>query len=154
MLEEGLNIDFCLSNQDNTEICLRDLRGKWVVVFFYPKDMTPGCTKEACEFSSRRDEFEDIDAVILGISGDSVESHLKFIEKENLSIILLSDKDKSIMSKYGIYRIKKMYGKESMGVVRTTVIISPDGVVKKIFNNVKVDGHIQKVKDTLIKFQS
>jgi peroxiredoxin Q/BCP len=155
MLElESTAPDFCLSNQDDVEICLRDLRGKWIVLYFYPKDSTPGCTTEACEFTTALDEYEDRDAIILGVSGDSTASHRKFIEKQNLGITLLSDPTTQMMQVYGVWAMKKNYGKEYMGVVRSTMIIDPKGVVKAVWTNVKVKDHVLKVKEELVKLQS
>ncbi len=154
MLElESTAPDFCLSNQDDVEICLRDLRGKWIVLYFYPKDSTPGCTTEACEFTAALDEYEDRDAIILGVSGDSTASHRKFIEKQNLGITLLSDPTTQMMEAYGVWAMKKNYGKEYMGVVRSTMIIDPKGVVKAVWTNVKVKEHVAKVKEELVKLQ-
>ncbi len=130
--------DFCLVNQDEVEICLRDLDGKWVVLYFYPKDNTPGCTKEAIDFTLELDNFKSLGAVVLGISADSPATHTKFIAKQNLAVTLLSDEDHSMMKLYGVYRLKKNYGKEYMGIVRTTIIITPDQEIAKIFNSVKV----------------
>jgi len=154
MLElESTAPDFCLSNQDDVEICLRDLRGKWIVLYFYPKDLTPGCTTEACEFTAALDAYEDRDAIILGVSGDSTASHRKFIEKQNLGITLLSDPTTQMMQAYGVWAMKKNYGKEYMGVVRSTMIIDPKGVVKAVWTNVKVKEHVAKVKEELVKLQ-
>jgi len=154
MLElESTAPDFCLSNQDDVEICLRDLRGKWIVLYFYPKDSTPGCTTEACEFTAALDAYEDRDAIILGVSGDSTASHRKFIEKQNLGITLLSDPTTQMMQAYGVWAMKKNYGKEYMGVVRSTMIIDPKGVVKAVWTNVKVKEHVAKVKEELVKLQ-
>ncbi len=150
MIAEGEKAkDFCLPNQDNTEICLRDLKGKWIVLYFYPKDNTPGCTTEACDFTAELPNFEDLDAVILGVSPDSVKKHQNFIEKKDLQITLLSDENKTMLENYGVWQLKKMCGKEYMGVVRTTYLIDPDGVVKKRWDKVKVKGHVEEVKKFL-----
>ncbi len=141
--------EFCLPNQDEVEICLRDLSGKWVVLYFYPKDNTPGCTTEACEFTSALPEFEDLDAVVLGVSPDSPKKHRNFIEKKDLKITLLADENKEVLESYGVWQLKKMYGREYMGVVRSTFIISPDGEIKAIWNKVKVKGHVEAVKEKL-----
>ncbi|MBV5322087.1 MAG: peroxiredoxin, partial [Sulfuricurvum sp.] len=131
MLEVGsVSPDFCLSNQDDVEICSRDLRGKWIVLYFYPKDSTPGCTTEACEFSTAMDEYDDMGAIILGVSADSTKSHRNFIEKKSLEITLLSDPTTQMMQDYGVWAMKKNYGKEYMGIVRSTYIIDPKGIVK------------------------
>ncbi len=150
MLETGQKApDFCLPNQDETEICLRDLSGKWVVLYFYPKDNTPGCTTEACDFTASMPDFEGLDAVILGVSPDSPKKHRNFIEKKNLKITLLSDENKEVCEKYGVWQLKKMCGKEYMGVVRSTFIISPEGEIKAVWTKVRVKGHVQIVKEKL-----
>ncbi len=141
--------DFCLPNQDGIEICLRDLKGKWIILYFYPKDNTPGCTTEAKEFSELLDEFEKLGAIIIGISPDSVKKHCNFIEKHNLKITLLSDEEKKVLKAYGAWGIKKMYGKEYEGVIRSTFIINPDGEIVKEYKKVKAKGHASKVLDDL-----
>ena len=145
--------DFCLPNQDDIEICLRDLRGKWIVLYFYPRDSTPGCTTQACDFSQIAPDFAQLDAIILGVSADSTKKHRNFIEKQNLNITLLSDEETSMMQKYGVWQKKKNYGKEYMGIVRTTLIIDPKGVLQAIFESVKVKGHIQAVQAELQRAQ-
>jgi len=150
MLEVGQKApEFCLPNQDEVEICLRDLKGKWVVLYFYPKDMTPGCTTEACEFTEAEPEFEDLDTVILGVSPDSPEKHLKFIEKKELKITLLSDESKEVLKAYGAWGLKKMYGKEYEGVIRSTFIIDPEGNIAATWYKVRVKGHVKAVKEKL-----
>ncbi|MBN2815333.1 MAG: thioredoxin-dependent thiol peroxidase [Campylobacterales bacterium] len=146
--------DFCLPNQDDVEICSRDLRGKWIVLYFYPKDSTPGCTTEACEFTAAAPEFSELDAIILGVSADSTKRHRNFIEKQNLGITLLSDEDTSMMQEYGVWQLKKNYGKEYMGIVRTTLIIDPEGVVKAVWENVRVKEHVAKVQAELERLKS
>jgi len=146
--------EFCLPNQDDIEICLRDLKGKWIVLYFYPKDNTPGCTTEACEFTEAAPDFSDLDAIILGVSADSTKKHRSFIEKKELGITLLSDEETSMMQEYGVWQLKKNYGKEYMGIVRTTLIINPDGIVKALFENVRVKEHVAKVKAELERLQS
>jgi thioredoxin-dependent peroxiredoxin len=155
MLEVGsVSPDFCLSNQDDVEICSRDLRGKWIVLYFYPKDSTPGCTTEACEFSDAIDDYDDMGAIILGVSADSTKSHRNFIEKKLLGITLLSDPTTQMMQDYSVWAMKKNYGKEYMGIVRTTYIIDPQGIVKAAWSNVKVKDHVAKVKEELAKLQT
>ncbi len=139
MLEIGQQApEFCLPNQDNVEICLRDLLGTWIVLYFYPKDNTPGCTTEACDFTASKDDFSDLNAIILGVSADTAAKHQDFIAKHSLSITLLSDESTQMMQDYGAWKLKKNYGKEYMGIVRTTYIIAPDGRVAASWSNVKV----------------
>ena len=126
-------------------IKLSDFSGSWVVVYFYPKDDTPGCTREAISFSCARDEFASEGAVVLGISADSVESHVDFAEKFDLKLALLSDPSKEVIAAYGAWGIKKLYGKESLGLIRSTFLIDPAGIVKKVWAAVKVDGHAERV---------
>ncbi len=140
---------FCLPNQDDVEICLRDLKGKWVVLYFYPKDNTPGCTTQACDFTENILAFEDLDAVILGVSPDSSKKHRNFIAKKDLKITLLSDEEKKVLQQYGVWQLKKMYGREYLGVVRTTYLIDPDGTVAYRWDKVRVKGHIEAVKAKL-----
>lgn len=141
--------DFSLPNQDGAEISLNNFRGKWVIVYFYPKDKTPGCTKEACAFRDNLERFKTSSAVILGISPDSPKTHQSFIEKEQLNFTLLSDSNKEVLRKYGAFGLKKLYGKEYEGVLRSTFLIDPEGKIAHIWRNVKVDGHIQKVLEVL-----
>lgn len=147
-------LDFCLPNKDEIEICLRDFTGKWLVVYFYPKDNTPGCTNEAIDFTKELEVFEKLDAVIIGISPDSPKKHSNFIEKYDLKIILLSDEDKEICTKFGVWQKKKMYGKEYFGVVRSTFLINPDGKIAKIWQKVKVKNHANDVKNALMEIKS
>ena len=146
--------EFCLPNQDETEICLRDLAGKWVILYFYPKDNTPGCTTEACDFTNDLEEFEELDAVILGVSPDSPKKHRNFIEKKDLKIILLSDEDKEVLKAYGAWGLKKMYGKEYEGVIRSTFIIDPDGDIVAEWKKVRVKEHVEEVKNKLKSLQN
>ncbi len=141
--------DFCLPNQDGEEVCLRDLQGSWVVLYFYPKDNTPGCTTEALDFTALKSEFEKEGATILGVSPDSIKKHQNFIAKKELGITLLSDEDKEVLKKYGVWQLKKNFGKEYMGVVRTTFLIDPDGKIAYIWPKVKVKGHAKEVLEKL-----
>ena len=136
---------FCLPDQNNEEICLKDLRGKWLVLYFYPRDNTAGCTKEAQDFTSLKVEFETQEAMIIGISKDSIASHQKFIEKRELGITLLSDTDVTVHKLYDVWRLKKFMGKESMGTVRTTFLIDPKGIIVSIWDNVKTKEHARIV---------
>ena len=155
MLEVGTKApEFCRPNQDETEICLRDLSGKWVVLYFYPKDNTPGCSTQACDFTASKDDFSELDAVILGVSPDSPKKHTSFIEKKKLSIMLLADEDKSLCEDYGVWQLKKFMGREYMGVVRSTFIISPEGEIMAAWEKVKVKGHIGAVKEKLKELKS
>ena len=146
--------EFCLPNQDDVEICMRDLKGKWIVLYFYPRDNTPGCTTEACEFTEAAPDFSDLDAIIIGVSADSTKKHRNFIEKQNLGITLLSDESTDMMQEYGVWQMKKNYGKEYMGIVRTTFIINPEGIVKAVFEKVRVKEHVAKVKAELESLQA
>lgn len=151
---ESIAPDFCLPNQDDVEICLRDLRGKWIVLYFYPKDNTPGCTTEACDFSEAAPDFSTLNAVIIGVSADSTAKHRDFIDKKDLSITLLSDESTSMMQEYGVWALKKNYGKEYMGIVRSTLIINPEGVIKAVWKSVKVKEHARIVKEKLETLQA
>ncbi len=136
------------SNGDN--VSLKDFKGeKQVVLFFYPKDNTPGCTKEACSFRDNSKKLDKTDAVVLGVSRDSLASHEKFIHKFDLPFLLLSDENEEVCNKYDVIKEKNMYGKKVMGVERSTFIIGKDGKVKKIFRKVKVDGHTEQVLEAL-----
>lgn len=130
--------EFCLPNQDEVEICLRDLKGKWIILYFYPKDNTPGCTTEACDFTEAMPDFEGLNAVILGVSADSPKKHRNFIEKQSLGITLLSDESTEMMQEYGVWQLKKNYGREYMGIVRSTCIINPEGEISAVWESVKV----------------
>ena len=141
--------DFTLLDQDGQKVSFKDFIGKKVVLYFYPKDNTSGCTKEACNFRDDFPKFKKSDAVIIGISPDSVNSHKKFAEKYNLPFTLLSDEDKKVLEKYKVWKEKSMYGRKYMGVERTTYVIDENGKIKKIFNKVKVDGHNKEVMEAL-----
>ncbi len=145
---------FCLPNQDDAEICLRDLENKWIVLYFYPKDNTPGCTTEACEFTASLPDFEGLNAAILGVSPDSPKKHRNFVEKKSLQITLLADENKEVCENYGVWQLKKMCGKEYMGVVRSTFIINPKGDIVAIWEKVRVKGHVQAVKERLKELQA
>ena len=151
-LKEGVEApDFCLpSSEGGKELCLSELRGKWVVLYFYPRDGTSGCTTEAVEFSGLNNEFEELNALVLGLSKDSPDSHRNFIQRRDLRITLLSDGAGKVLEAYGAWRLKKMYGKESWGVVRSTVLIDPEGKAAKIWPKVpKAAGHAAKVLEEL-----
>jgi len=141
---------FTLVNQDGEKISLKELRGQNVIVYFYPRDDTPGCTKEACGFRDFNKEIQALDTVILGVSPDSPESHQKFIDKYSLNFDLLSDPDRKVMGRYEAFGEKKMYGKTVQGVIRSTVWIGPDGKVKKHWRRVpKAADHPEKVLQAL-----
>ena len=143
--------EFEALNQDGVKVALKDFVGKNVVLYFYPKDNTPGCTTEACEFSANYDQFIKNDTVIIGVSPDSVKSHAGFIAKQNLKHILLSDEDKEISKLYGVWQVKKNYGKEYLGIVRSTFVIGKDGKIAKIYKSVKAKDHAAKVLADLVK---
>ena len=140
---------FKLKNQDEKVISLADQKGKTIVLYFYPKDDTSGCTREACNFRDEFPKFGKMKAEIIGVSADSVESHKKFAEKYNLPFNLLSDEGKEVIEKYGVWQEKSMYGKKYMGIVRTTFIIDPSGKIHKIFPKVKVEKHNKEVMEAL-----
>ncbi|MEF3168151.1 MAG: thioredoxin-dependent thiol peroxidase [Deltaproteobacteria bacterium] len=145
--------DFCLPNQDGQEVCLSSYRGKWVVLYFYPKDNTSGCTREACDFSDSIATFSGLDAVVLGVSPDSVKSHANFAKRHDLKVLLLSDPDKKVLESYGVWREKKMYGRAYMGVVRSTFLIDPEGRVAHVWDGVKVPGHVDAVRARLAELR-
>lgn len=140
---------FTLPDQNGKEVGIEEFRGKWVVLYFYPKDNTPGCTTEAQDFSRYKGEFAKLGAVILGVSADSQKSHKNFCEKRGLTITLLSDPERAVLEKYGVWKLKKMYGREVMGIERTTFLIDPGGKVSFLWPKVKVNGHAEEVKAKL-----
>lgn len=151
-LKEGdVAPDFSLSSSLGKSISLKDYRGKKVILYFYPKDDTPGCTKEACSFRDELNKFEKANAAILGVSADDLDSHQKFIDKYNLTFPLLSDTDTNVSKAYGAYQLKNMYGKKYWGIVRTTFIIDEKGKIEKIFPKVKVEGHSEELLALLQK---
>lgn len=137
--------DFSLQSDTGEKINLKDLKGKKVILYFYPKDNTSGCTKEACYFRDSIKTFNKKNAVIIGVSRDSTESHRKFKSKYELPFTLLSDESADILKKYGVWKEKSMYGRKYMGIERTTFIINEKGLIEKIFNKVKVNGHIEEL---------
>jgi len=146
--------DFNLLDQEAKKHRLSDYLGKWVVLYFYPKDLTPGCTLEATGFSKLADKFEKLNAVILGVSADPVESHQKFCQKKKLKITLLSDPDKKVIKKYNAWGKKKFMGKEFEGVLRVTYLINPEGKIVKFYEKVNPINHPQEVLEDLKKFSS
>lgn len=150
MIEEGKKApSFSLKNQDDNTVSLEDFKGKKVVLYFYPKDNTPGCTKEACKFRDMYEEIKKQNAVILGVSADSVKSHTKFKEKYELPFDLLSDPDKELCKAFGVIKQKSMFGNTFLGITRSTFIIDEQGVVEKVFPKVKVKTHDEEVLDHL-----
>ena len=154
MLEAGTAAPaFTLPDQDGKPVALNDLKGRWVVLYFYPKDDTPGCTVEACEFTAAMPEFRGLDAEVFGCSADGASAHLKFIAKHKLGIRLLTDADKKVMKTYGAFGKKVMYGKQVEGVIRSTVLIAPDGSVAHHWATVKAAGHAEQVRSKLAELQ-
>ncbi|MBN1153798.1 thioredoxin-dependent thiol peroxidase [candidate division KSB1 bacterium] len=142
--------DFRLMSDQGEEVSLSDYHGKSdVILYFYPKDNTPGCTKEACSFRDNHLDIKNNNAVVLGVSPDSVKSHKNFVEKQNLNFTLLSDPDHQVAEAYGAWGEKSMYGKKYMGILRTTFVIDKQGVIRHVFENVKADGHAIEVMQIL-----
>ena len=150
MIEEGKKApDFERASSEGGEVKLKDLRGKTVVLYFYPKDDTPGCTREACAFRDNQAALKKKGVVVLGLRGDSIASHDKFKAKYKLNFPLLSDPDKAVAKKFGAWGEKVLYGKKSVGMIRSTFVIDGEGVVRKVFPRVKVDGHAEKVLEVV-----
>ena len=146
MLEVGMKApEFTLLDRTGAEVRLSDFLGKKVILYFYPKDNTPGCTKQACAYKASYEQFQEKDAVVIGISKDSVASHQKFAEKYELPFILLSDPELQAIQAYEVWQEKKLYGKVSMGVVRTTYVIDEQGMIEKIMKKVKADTNASDV---------
>jgi peroxiredoxin Q/BCP len=146
MLEVGKRAPaFSLESAEGGKVALKDLKGKNVVVYFYPRDNTPGCTLEAQDFQKNLAKLKKKNAVVLGVSADSIASHCKFRDKYDLAFQLLSDPDHETIEAYGAWGEKSLYGKKSIGIIRTTVVIDSDGKVKKVFPKVKVNGHVDAV---------
>lgn len=149
-LQEGKKAPaFALESSTGGTVRSKDLEGKWVVLYFYPKDATPGCTIEAQGFRDAEADLEARGAVVLGVSKDSIASHRKFAEKQGLRFALLSDPSGEVVEKYGAWGEKNMYGKKSMGIVRTTVLIDPSGKVRRVWPKVRVKGHVEEVLSAL-----
>ena len=150
MLEIGMKApDFTLQDKNGNSVSLSDFRGKKVVLYFYPKDNTPGCTRQACAFAAAYAEFQKRDVVVIGISRDSVASHVKFSEKHALPFILLSDPDRLAIEPYGVWQEKKLCGKIGLGVVRTTYIIDEDGLISHVMPRVKPDTNAAEILEML-----
>ena len=144
---------FQLFDTEREEVSLKELRGKWVVLYFYPKDNTPGCTIEAVNFTKTLKQFKTLNTVVLGVSPDSPESHQRFCEKKALEVQLLSDPEHTVLSQYGVWKPKKMFGREYLGVVRSTFIIDPAGFIRYVWEKVKVRDHIEDVLNTIKELQ-
>lgn len=142
-------VDFTLPRNGGGDINLASLQGKYVVLYFYPKDDTSGCTVQALDFSAMGADFEAANAVVIGVSPDSVKSHDKFAAKHALTVMLAADEEKKVLEAYGVWKEKSMYGKKYMGVERTTYLVAPDGRIAKIWNNVKAAGHAQIVLEAI-----
>lgn len=146
MLEIGTKApDFVLPDQDGNTVALQDFRGKKVVLYFYPRDNTPGCTRQACAFAAQHEAFQARDVVVIGVSKDTVASHRKFADKQNLPFLLLSDPELTAIQAYDVWQEKKLYGKVSMGVVRTTFIIDENGMIEKVMPKVKPDTNAEEI---------
>ena len=150
MLKEGTKAPaFTLPDESGNPVSLSDFTGKKVVVYFYPKDNTPGCTRQACAFAAAYEDFKKIDVAVIGISKDSQRSHTNFIKKYELPFILLSDLEREAIEAYDVWQEKKMYGKTSMGVVRTTYIINEEGIIEKVFEKAKPDTNAAEILEYL-----
>nr|VFJ75961.1 MAG: peroxiredoxin Q/BCP [Candidatus Kentron sp. FW] len=145
---------FTLPDEKQQQVSLDDLLGKWVVLYFYPRDNTPGCTTQACEFTDSLAQFTELDAVILGCSPDSADRHQKFIAKRQLKIKLLSDENHQVMERYGAWGEKSMFGRKSEGVIRSTVLIDPEGNVAHHWRKVRAAGHANSVHKKLMELQA
>tara|TARA_B110000438_G_C15643486_1_gene576386 strand:- start:161 stop:628 length:468 start_codon:yes stop_codon:yes gene_type:complete len=146
MLKQGDQaIDFNMQTDDGSYVTLNSFPGKNIVLYFYPKDDTPGCTLEAIDFTFQKELFNKCQTIVIGVSADSIIKHKKFIDKHNLEIILASDEDKSVCEDYGVWVEKSMYGKKFMGINRTTILINKDRIVKKVWEKVSVPGHVEEV---------
>ena len=144
---------FCLPNQKGEEVCLVSLRGRWVILYFYPKDNTKGCTLEAIDFTMNKERIEKMGATVLGVSPDSVESHQGFCDKHGLTITLLSDPDHGVLEAYEVWQLKMMYGREFQGVVRSTFLLDPEGRIANVWRRVNVADHVEAVIEKLAELQ-
>ena len=152
MLEKGTKApDFTLFDKDGNEVSLSDFSGKKIVLYFYPKDTTPGCTRQACAFAESFEKFKELDAVVIGISKDSVSSHVKFAEKYSLPFVLLSDPEHKVIEAFGAWQEKKNYGKTYFGTVRSTFIIDENGIIEKVMPKVKPDTNAAEILEYLEK---
>lgn len=137
--------DIAVLNQDGEKVSLTDFKGKNMVLYFYPKDMTPGCTTESCDFRDYHPEFEKLNTVVIGVSPDDITSHQKFIAKHNLPFTLLADTEQALAKHFDVWKLKKNFGKEYMGIERSTFVINTEGEIVKEWRNVKVKGHVEEV---------
>jgi len=154
VLETGVEAPkFCLPNQKGEEVCLESLRGRWVVLYFYPKDNTKGCTLEAIDFTLNRDRIEGMGATVLGVSPDSVDSHRGFCDNHGITITLLGDPEHEVLNAYGVWQLKMMFGREYPGVVRSTYIVDPEGRIAHTWTRVKVADHVETVIGRLAELQ-
>ena len=152
MLEKGTKApDFTLFDKDGNGVSLSDFSGKKIVLYFYPKDNTPGCTRQACAFAESFEKFKELDAVVIGISKDSVSSHVKFAEKYSLPFVLLSDPEHKVIEAFGAWQEKKNYGKTYFGTVRSTFIIDKNGIIEKVMPKVKPDTNAAEILEYLEK---
>jgi peroxiredoxin Q/BCP len=150
LLEAGKRAPaFCLHDSDGKEHCLKDYKGKWVVLYFYPRDNTPGCTREACDFRDAKTRWSRRKTVVFGVSADSAKSHEKFRTKYDLNFPLLVDAEAEVAKTYGVWQKKSMYGKLFYGLVRSTFLIDPEGKIARAYYKVKVNGHVDDVLETL-----
>ncbi len=144
---------FTLKDQNDNEVTLENLPGNWVVFYFYPRDNTPGCTTEACDFTARKNEFTELNAIVVGVSPDSTSSHRNFIGKQGLDLLLLSDPGHEALEAFGAWKLKKNYGREYMGVQRSTFLIDPEGKIAHAWPNVKAKGHAEVVREKLAELK-
>ena len=144
---------FCLQNQDDEKVCLADYKGNYIVLYFYPKDNSKTCTLEALDFTYNLKQFQQMDTIVIGISPDSVKSHKNFSTKQKLNFILLSDLEHKVAEQYGVWKLKKMYGREYMGIERSTFIINPDGYTVREWRKVRVKGHVEEVKEKIVELK-
>lgn len=150
IIEEGSKApDFTLMGSDDREHKLSDYKGRKIILYFYPKDNTPGWTNEATSFRDSLSQIKELNSVVLGVSRDSIASHKKFAAKYALPFVLLSDEDETVCNLYGVLKEKNMYGKKVMGIERSTFVIDENGIIKKIFRKVKIDGHVENVISAL-----
>ena len=150
MLEIGKSVpQFSLPDQNGKVHNINDYKGQWVIVYFYPKDLTPGCTAEACNFQESLPDFNSIDAIVLGVSKDSVDKHKKFADKYNLQFSLLSDENSDVCEQFGVWQKKSLYGKEYIGIVRSTFLVNPEGKIVKVYPKVNVKEHHTEILNDL-----